>query len=179
MAAAKGDVVALTEDHCIVAAEWLEQLLLAQQKRPDVVGGPMDNAQRERMIDWAAYFADYGFFEQEDSKRPNGPSLTCANVAYSNRVVDDVIAWSRQGEWENVIHARLNARGCAVQFLRTALVYQNKNYSFWDFCCDRFVHGRDFARRRLVDHAFLRCLYFPGSLVLPVVLTVRIARASE
>ena len=177
MAAAKGKLVLLTEDHCVVARDWITQLVRAQQQGADVVGGAMDNAQRERVVDWAAYFSEYGFFAENGGSQPTGPLLTAANVAYSRRVVDDVIARARQGEWENVVHEHLTARGRTLQFLRTAAVSQNKNYLFWDFCRDRFVHGRDYARRRLVDHTFRRWLYFPGSLVLPVVLTVRVARA--
>jgi hypothetical protein len=178
MAAAKGDSIALTEDHCVVAPDWLAQLVRLQQQGADVVGGAMDNAQRERAIDWAAYFAEYGFFAQNGGHHPSGPLLTAANVAYNRSVVKMVRMWAEQGEWENVIHADLMRRGSTLQFLSTASVYQNKNYRFWDFCCDRFVHGRDYARRRLMDTPIIwRWFYLPGTLVLPVVLTIRVARA--
>jgi glycosyltransferase involved in cell wall biosynthesis len=177
--AAKGDVVALTEDHCVVATNWVTQLVNAQQEGTDVVGGAMDNAQRDRVVDWAAYFAEYGFFAENAGSQTTEPLLTGANVAYSRRVVDEVVTQMRQGEWETVVHAHLAWRGDTLQFLRTASVFQNKNYRFWEFCQDRFVHGRDFARRRLVDDGPKRWLYFTGSLILPVVLTVRVARAGS
>lgn len=178
MAAAEGDIVALTEDHCVVAEDWLAQMLRAQAGGADVVGGAMDNAQRQRAIDWAAYFAEYGFFAEGEARAGAEPLITGANVTYSRRVLVDVIRWAREGEWENVAHARLAAQGSAMQFLRTAAVYQNQNYRFWDFCRDRYEHGRDYARRRLVDEGTgRRWVYLPGTVVLPGVLLRRVARA--
>jgi glycosyltransferase involved in cell wall biosynthesis len=178
LAAAEGDVVALTEDHCVVASDWLAQLAVAEQAGADVVGGAMDNARRSRAVDWAAYFAEYGFFAQSGNQPGAAPLLTGANVAYSRRVVGDVVAWARQGEWENVAHSRLLARGSTMQFLRTAAVYQNQSYRFWDFCRDRYEHGRDYARRRLVGApAARRWVYGTGSAILPFLLVSRVARA--
>src|SRR5437773_2277443 len=110
----------------------------------------MGNAQRERAVDWAAYFSEYGFFSstRRDSNRP---LLTGANVAYRRRIINQVVQWARQGEWENVAHHRLLAKGSAMRFVSSAAVYQNKNYRFREFCMDRFEHGRDYARKRLSE----------------------------
>jgi GT2 family glycosyltransferase len=178
MAAAEGDIVALTEDHCLVSEDWLAQMLRAQRGGADVVGGAMDNAQRRRAVDWAAYFAEYGFFSEAEN-RGAGAAITGANVTYSRRVLEEVIRWARQGEWENVAHSRLAAQGSAMQFVRTAAVYQNQNYRFRDFCRDRFEHGLGYARRRLVDEGTARrWLYLPGTVALPGVLLMRVARAA-
>lgn len=177
MAVAGGDIVALTEDHCMAADDWLAQMIHGHSQGRDVVGGAMDNAQWHRAIDWAAFFAEYGLFA-EGGKPGTQPLLTGANVAYSRRVIDEVIAWARQGEWENVAHDRLHARGSTMHFLSTAAIYQNKSYGFWSFCVDRFEHGRDYARRRLVDEGSQRrWIYIPGSCLLPGLLTLRVARA--
>lgn len=179
LAAAEGDIVALTEDHCVAAPDWIAQLAAAHWKDgADVVGGAMDNAQQRRAIDWAAYFAEYGFFAEDGGNLGDAPLLTGANVAYSRRVVDEVTAWARDGEWENVAHARLLARGSTMQFLKTAAVYQNKNYRFLDFCRDRYGHGLAFARRRLREEGSVRrWLYLPGTLALPFLLTGRVSQA--
>ncbi len=178
MAATDGDIVALTEDHCVVSPDWLSQLVRAHQAGADVVGGAMDNAQQGRVVDWAAYFAEYGFFAEAGGGSGDAPLLTGANVAYSRRVVGEVVALAREGEWENVAHARLVGRGSTLRFLQTAAVYQNQTYRFSDFCRDRYEHGRDYARRRLVDEGGgRRWLYLPGAAILPFLLTWRVARA--
>lgn len=182
MAAANGDIVALTEDNCVPDSHWVEQLARGVQAGADVVGGGMDNAQRERAVDWAAYFAEYGFFSttRPDAETTEGtPLLTGANVAYSRRVVDDVVAWARSGEWENVAHERLVGRGSVLRFVGTAAVYQNTNTRFWHFVRDRYEHGRDYARKRLAEEqGASRVALLIGTPLLPPLLTMRVARAA-
>ena len=180
MAQASGDVVALTEDHCIADENWVEALTQSASGDADVVGGGMDNARRSRAVDWAAYFAEYGFFSPERPERAEGPPLlTGANVAYKRHVIADVIGWAQDGEWENVAHTRLVARGSMLRFARTAAIYQNQTYSLTAFCADRYEHGRDYARKRLAeDPGASRWFLLAASPLLPPLLTWRVARAS-
>lgn len=180
MAQASGDVVALTEDHCIADENWVEALTQSAHSDADVVGGGMDNARRTRAVDWAAYFAEYGFFATDRPEHGEGaPLLTGANIAYKRHVIADVIGWAQQGEWENVAHTRLVARGSMLRFARTAAVYQNQTYSVKAFCADRYEHGRDYARKRLVeDPGASRWFLLAVSPLLPPLLTWRVARAS-
>ncbi len=179
MGQATGDVVALTEDHCIADESWVEALMQTASGDADVVGGGMDNARRSRAVDWAAYFAEYGFFSPD---RPDGeedrPLLTGANVAYKRHVIADVVGWAKDGEWENVAHDRLVAQGSMLRFARTAAIYQNQTYSVAAFCVDRYVHGRDYARKRLVEEGPNRWALFAASPMLPPLLTWRVARAA-
>ena len=179
MAQASGDVVALTEDHCIADANWVESLTQSANSDADVVGGGMDNARRSRAVDWAAYFAEYGFFSTDRPEPQGTPLLTGANVAYKRHVIADVIGWAQDGEWENVAHTRLVARGSMLRFARTAAIYQNQSYSVSSFCVDRYEHGRDFARKRLVEEPGARRWFLlAASPLLPPLLTWRVARAA-
>ena len=180
MAQASGDVVALTEDHCIADENWVEALTHCAHGDADVVGGGMDNARRSRIVDWAAYFAEYGFFSTDRPEHRDGtPLLTGANIAYKRHVIADVIGWAQEGEWENVAHTRLVARGSMLRFARTAAIFQNQSYSLAAFCADRYRHGRDYARKRLVEEpGAVRWFLFAASPLLPALLTWRVARAS-
>jgi hypothetical protein len=179
MAQASGDVVALTEDHCIADENWVEALMQSAHGDADVVGGGMDNARRSRAVDWAAYFAEYGFFSTARPENNGTPLLTGANVAYKRHVIADVIGWAQDGEWENVAHNRLAAQGSMLRFARTAAIYQNQTYSLRAFCVDRYVHGRDYARKRLTEEApNKRWVLLAASPLLPPLLTWRVARAA-
>jgi GT2 family glycosyltransferase len=179
MAQASGDVVALTEDHCIADENWVEALMQSAHGDADVVGGGMDNARRSRAVDWAAYFAEYGFFSTDRPENNGTPLLTGANVAYKRHVIADVIGWAQDGEWENVAHNRLVAQGSMLRFARTAAIYQNQTYSLRAFCVDRYVHGRDYARKRLAEEApNKRWVLLAASPLLPPLLTWRVARAA-
>jgi GT2 family glycosyltransferase len=179
MAQASGDVVALTEDHCIADENWVEALMQSAHGDADVVGGGMDNARRSRAVDWAAYFAEYGFFSTDRPENNGTPLLTGANVAYKRHVIADVIGWAQDGEWENVAHSRLVAQGSMLRFARTAAIYQNQTYSLRAFCVDRYLHGRDYARKRLAEEApNKRWVLLVASPLLPPLLTWRVARAA-
>lgn len=180
MSAANGDIVALTEDNCLPDDNWVEALACGVVAGADVVGGGMDNAQRDRTMDWAAYFAEYGYCAAtRPEAQGRAPKITAANVAYARRVIDEVVDSARRGEWENVVHDRLDRRGSVLRFIRTAAVYQNVNVRFWAFCRDRYEHGQSYAVIRLAeDGNASRWLLLAGSPLLPMLLTARIARAS-
>jgi glycosyltransferase involved in cell wall biosynthesis len=176
--AATGDFVALTEDHCVAAPDWLSSLIDAAGPEVVAVGGGMGNAQTRRAVDWGAYFSEYGFF---DASRPAGDDalLTAANVAYRRPVLRQVTDGALAGDWENVLHGRLQAQGLVTRFAARAIVRQNRRYRLGDFCRDRFEHGRDYARARLVEapgtNRWARTLLCAA---LPFVLTLRVARAA-
>jgi glycosyltransferase involved in cell wall biosynthesis len=176
--AASGDFVALTEDHCVAAPDWLSALIEAAGEEVVAVGGGMGNAQTRRAVDWGAYFSEYGFF---DASRPPGDDalLTAANVAYRRPVLRQVTEGALAGDWENVLHGRLQSQGLATRFAARAVVRQNRTYQLGDFCRDRFEHGRDYARARLAEapgtSRWMRTL---ACVALPFVLTLRVARAA-
>ncbi len=180
MRAATGDIVALTEDNCVADPNWMASLAQGVAAGADVVGGGVDNGKNRRAVDWAAYFAEYGIYS---STRAEGSVpkelITAANVAYSRAVVNQVIEWAALGEREYQAHRRLGASGREFRFVRTAAVHQNATIAFWPFCVDRYEHGRDYARNRLLEeHGVNRWVRLLGCPLLPVVLTARIARVA-
>jgi hypothetical protein len=180
MSSAHGDIVALTEDACIADPHWVATLVRGAANGADVVGGGIDNGKRARVLDLAAYFAEYGVYSTTRSETAIPTQLiAAANVAYSRTVVEQVIEWASRGEQEYVTHNRLEASGRVFRFVRTAAVYQNSTTAFWPFCLDRYEHGRHYARTRLVEerdvNRWLRLLSCP---LLPILLTARIARAA-
>lgn len=182
LAAASGEWVAVTEDHCVADAGWLSALIAASGPGADVLGGTMGNAHRDRRTDCGAFFSEYGFFgagmHAPSSAVP--PLVTGANVAYHRRVVGEVAAWALNGEWENVIHDRLHAAGRTFRMVPDARVRQNLHYALGAFALDRFEHGRDFAATRARSlPAWRRMIYAAATPVLPVVLARRIARAVD
>ena len=56
--AARGEIIAMTEDHCVVPPDWCRRLLDAHRRYPHAaaVGGAVDNGATARLIDWANYF---------------------------------------------------------------------------------------------------------------------------
>lgn len=182
LAAASGEWVAVTEDHCVADAGWLAALSAAAGPGAEVLGGKMGNAHRERLTDCGAFFSEYGFFGAGEpaSARGGPPLVTGANVAYHRDIVGDVAAWALNGDWENVIHDRLQASGRTFRLVPGARVRQNLHYGLAAFALDRFEHGRAFAavRSRALP-MWRRMILAAATPALPVVLARRIARAVD
>ncbi|MEO8619617.1 MAG: glycosyltransferase [bacterium] len=180
LAVAAGQIAALTEDHCVADAAWVETLRRYVGRDADVIGGGMDNAQPRRALDWGAFFAEYGFFSALTARADGGmPLITGANVAYSRRVLPNVVAWMCDGGWENVVHDRLRASGAAYVFEPAARVGQNLTYALGPFVADRYRHGHDYARVRLAESpGSNRWVRVGATLLLPPLLTLRVARTA-
>ena len=181
IAAASGEWVAVTEDHCVADAGWVGALLAAGGPGADVLGGAMGNAQRARRTDCGAFFSEYGFFGAVVRAGPSGPPLvTGANAAYHRRVVPDVADWALTGSWENVIHDRLFAAGHPFRLVPDARVRQNLRYDLAAFAVDRFEHGRDYAATRGKRlPGWRRAVLAAATPLLPLVLARRIVRAVD
>src|SRR4051812_49782617 len=103
--AARGDVVAITEDHCYVEPDWVERILAAHRRHPNAaaVGGAVLNNTDEKLVDWAAFFLTQGPFmlplEHGVTERISCP----ANVSYKSYILDrpgsdDEAAWLATAE---------------------------------------------------------------------------------
>ena len=182
LAAARGEWVAITEDHCVADPKWLATLLAARQPGVQVLGGRMGNARRERSTDCGAFFAEYGFYGITPGCRRAGvaPLVTQANAAYHRSVLADIAQWARAGSWENVIHDRLFAAGRRFALVPEARIYQNLHYGLGAFCRDRYRHGRAYGATRAKGlPAGRRALLLAGTPLLPAVLGSRIYRCVD
>jgi glycosyltransferase involved in cell wall biosynthesis len=178
LAHAKGDWIALTEDHCVADAAWLDALSAAASPDVQVLGGSMGNARRTRGTDCGAFLAEYGFYGAFRTRANQPPPITQANAAFHRSVVGDVARWSQEGSWEDVIHGRLHAAGHRFRLVPAATIRQNEIYGLWSYCRDRFDHGRDYASIRTGSLSRWRRLAFlAGTPALPLLLAGRIIRS--
>ncbi len=59
---ASGRFVLVTEDHTVPPPNWVERFVKELDCAPPrvvAVGGPVDNAMRDRAVDWAAFLCEY------------------------------------------------------------------------------------------------------------------------
>ena len=83
VAAARGDIVAVTEDHAIVAPDWAPKSLEAHGRHPAaaVVGGPVDNGSPHRLLDWASHLMNFGPFMPPITADQRGRAPAVANLS--------------------------------------------------------------------------------------------------
>src|SRR4051794_25684934 len=109
-AAARGDVVAATEDHCVPRPGWLRRHLDAHSAHPDAiaVGGPVANGATRRLIDWAIFLVNHAPWTPPV---PSGerPGVDRANISYKQRAMP--AQPSPEGYQEPAMDELLAARG--------------------------------------------------------------------
>ena len=169
MRAARGDWIAVIEDHCMVPPGWAAAILSYDDSPYGVVGGPVENGARDRLLDWAFFLAEYGpcmppLAEGETDAVPGN------NAAYRRSVLPlGGEGWARL--WESFLQNELRKMGVRVFLSEALLLYHKKSFRLGEMLEQRYLYSRSFAAMR--GKSLLRAVL---ALALPPVLLVRMIR---
>jgi hypothetical protein len=89
-AQARGTVIAITEDHCLVAPDWCQRTIAAHAEHPDaaVVAGCVLNGATQRLIDRANFLIVHGLsLPPLPMTPPRNWAPTPANMSFKREVV--------------------------------------------------------------------------------------------
>jgi hypothetical protein len=174
---ASADAVAVIEDHVIVPPEWGARLLAALGEGHAVVGGPIENAATQRLLDWATFLCEYSACLPP---LPEGEVewLPGNNVAYRREVLHRYLAVTAQGAWENRLHDAMRADGVALICRAALLVGHKKHFGLLEYMGQRYLYSRSYAGARVqTAPAVKRAAIGLAALVLPPLLMARILRS--
>lgn len=148
--AARAEIVATTEDHFVYDEHWSARILAAHRTHPHLaIGGAVENASRESLVDWAAYICEYGKFMLPFSAGPAddlpGPNLSYKR-AMLERVCGDLLD---RAVWETLLYARIRACGATLYADPSIVAYHAKRFGFREFLAQRYHFGRSFAATRV------------------------------
>lgn len=109
---ARGAIVAMTEDHVLVAADWVAGMLRAHREYPEAaaVGGAVTNGTPYHLVDWASFYAGHGPFLRLLPRGPV-PYLSGINVSYKREWLRAVLHEMGDRAIETLINERIKARG--------------------------------------------------------------------
>ena len=174
---ARADAIAVIEDHVIVPPQWGERLLAALAEGHDVVGGPIENAATQRLLDWATFLCEYSACMPP---LPEGDAswLPGNNVVYRRSVLQRFLDVTAQGAWENRLHDAFRAAGIHLECRNNLLVGHKKHFGLFEYMGQRFLYSRSYAGARL-QHAngARRLMTGVAAFLLPPLLLVRITRS--
>ncbi len=172
---ARGDILAMTEDHCLAESHWVENILQAHQSPYEVIGGAVENAATERLIDWAVYFCEYGRYMLPVAPGPT-VDLPGPNVSYKRAALERFRDLLAPATWEPFWHWRLLSQGVPLITDPQLIVYHRKHFTLRGFLSERYHYARSFAGRRVEGESGLkRALFVLGAPWLPPLLVARIA----
>ncbi len=176
MAKARGNIIVVTEDHCIAPDNWFAEIVKAHQSGHMVVGGAVENAKTDTILDWSTFLCEYS---SAMLPVPAGEvdSIPGNNAAYKREVLDLVDDDIKRNYWEFFLHKELRNKGVKFVSVPTIVVKHKKGFAFFDFLSQRFHYSRSFAgMRRAGIPATQRLFYVCASPLLPLLVGMRIFR---
>lgn len=176
LALTAGEVVAMTEDHAVPAADWVNQILLAHRQPFAVIGGAIENG-IDRAMNWALYYCDFGRY---GSPLPQGEIeyVSDVNVSYKREALETVRDVWRDEYHETTVHWTMRERGIELRLDPGLKVYQHRPpMTFGKAFRERIEWGRVFAETRVAAIALPQRIFFAVvAPLLPVVLLARVAK---
>jgi hypothetical protein len=171
---ARGEAVAVIEDHVLVPPDWARRLLDALAAGADVVGGSVYNAATTTTVDWAAFFCEYSHLLAPPAGA-DVASVTGNNVVYRRVLIERYSQLLREGRWEDHFHQALRRDGVALTCAPDIAVGHKMHYGFMEYLTQRYLYSRGFAGLRARDlTSGGRAVRVAGSLLLPPLLFFRI-----
>ena len=171
MCQARGEIIAITEDHCRVSPDWCEQIIQAHKDHPDAaaIGGAIDNGATTSLIDWANFFLVFAPFILPIKNGPNERICLQANISYKRRVVSRIA--SQLGVMEMLFTRQLREEGEVLIADDRLLVSHVQSHGFWGTFAAHFHNGRSIAGFRLENlRGVWRFLRLSSTAILPAYL---------
>jgi glycosyltransferase involved in cell wall biosynthesis len=144
---ARGEIVGVIEDHVIVPPDWARKMLAAHAQGAQVVGGSVDNAARERIVDWAAFLCEYSHCL--------APPVGCSNWLTGNNVTYRRILLERfqdaicEERWEDHLHDMMRRAGVKLESRPEIQVGHKKHYTVGEYLYQRYLYARSYAGMRI------------------------------
>ncbi|MGH7659249.1 MAG: glycosyltransferase, partial [Gemmatimonadales bacterium] len=173
---ATGDLIIVTEDHCVPRPDWVRRLVEAQGPGKGAVGGAVETEHSGDPLTWAFYLVDYYRYMRPF---PEGPaqSLTVCNVSYRRDQLEAIAPLWREFFHETAINAALAERFGPLWLAPAAEVRTRRDVTFSDAIYERYAFGRLFGVTRNRFAGLLqRLVYAALSPALPPVILWRMGR---
>lgn len=171
----RGQVIALTEDHCTAGPGWPRLLCEAVEAGRPAVGGAVENGRTQSTHDRALFLCEYGVHLPPLAEGATA-SLTGVNVAYQRERLWSCRAVWAEGFYENEVHDALREAGCAL-FRVPAVVRSHLAFSFHEAAAHLYRGGLRFGAYRAGRKDWpRRALLLLAAPAVPGLLVVRLLR---
>ena len=176
-AACEGEIVAVTEDHCQPAADWIERILAAHADHPEAIaiGGAVANGTTRHLVDWATFIVTQSPFVLPIADGPTDRILGAAS-SYRRDVLDRLPRHGSLGSIELFDAVGMRRPGEVLINDGSIRVTHHQSMGIGPTAASQFHNGRTIAGFRRQDMTlgdWLRLVAFP---ILPLFRTARTIR---
>jgi len=176
--AARGKVIAITEDQCIPPPVWCANVLAAHTA-PDAanraaIGGPVEKLEPDRAINWAIYLRELGTYMPPVMEGPRH-ALTDCNVTYKRPALQAISDVWKEAFHEPDVHAALEKNGGVLWLSPALLTMQQREMQLGPALGERYTFGRLYGGLRAASvSAVKRLVLILLSPLLPLLLVARV-----
>lgn len=176
IAQSRGEIIAIMDAFSIPDPQWIAATLAAHEADDLIVGGAVDPMPERSLVDWAAYFCEYGQF-MRPLKEGVASELPGNNIAFKRAALERGKRFVEPEFWKTYWCRALQQEGVRLRAVSSMVIHDRKSYRLLPFLVRRYHHGRCFAgMRNRQSSAFMRLLYFLGTPLLPVIFLRRITK---
>jgi glycosyltransferase involved in cell wall biosynthesis len=174
---ARAGHVAIIEEHCAAGDGWLGQMLRCIREPVAAIGGVVQDANYDRLMDWAVYFTEYNSY-MPPVQRGETADVCAANCVYRRELMIKYLANAGDGYWEAGLNHTLRAAGERFLSEPDLIVYHTGPFGFFYYLRQRFLFSRAFAgvRRSHVSPLFRVAYLFLMPALIPLLLSRTAAR---
>jgi hypothetical protein len=176
LAAARGEIIAFTEDHCRVAPDWCRSMLELHDRYPHAggIGGAVENGADRSILDRTHFLIAYGPFMLPNHLGPSRDITGQANVSFKRRVL--LTKTSADGVHQMEMNRELLNRGIELRMDDQPVVWHIQSLGLAGTCRMHFHTGRCIAGFRLPRlSVWGRILRIVSCAILPAFLAARTA----
>jgi len=177
LAAARGEIVIVTEDHCVPTSSWLHNISDEFRRYPAATGisGAVENGTSDGVVDRATYLCEYARFTPPIEEGTSAP-LCGVNVAFRREALLRVpVELRRERFWDCGVQPYLREAGALLVATNRIRIEHRKRIPLRLFVAQRLAYSRQFAGLRFPPRAWLRRgAAALGTALLPLLLTARL-----
>lgn len=170
---ARGQIVAMTEDHAQPADDWVEQIVAAHEQPYLAIGGAIENGV-DAVLNRAVYFCDFGRYGRPFESGP-AAYISDVNVAYKREALEATRPIWQDAYRETTVHWAMLSKGQTLYLDDRPVVFQKRRQlTLRKALGERVEWGRVFAETRANELSRILCiLYAAGSPLLPPLMLFR------
>jgi len=171
---AKGEVIALIEDHCEATHNWTKTMQEALKNKNCIAGGPVMNNATGGLYSWALYWSEYA--AMMPPLPINGLSyLSAVNSAYHKDALNGCKSVWKNGFYDNEVHDSLIEHGATYLPVKEASVVTDLPFTFKRALVHLYTGGKRYGNYRGGSNwSIKRILRLFATFLVPSVLLFRV-----
>lgn len=169
-------VIAVIEEHCVAPPNWLATIISSFSDDDDAIGGPILDADFDRIRDWVVYFSEY---HNDLPPWEAGPRswLNDANAAYRRERLLENIDTIGESYWAISLHPVLEASGASMRAVPEMGLAHTGPFDYGYYLRQRYLLSRVWGgTQRFRVSPLTRIAHILAFPIFPFFLLARIAR---